>query len=314
MTYKIALPGRTSKLDIVDPNSTQVQRALRRGGLAAYEPPTLTTLLTLFDQESESLTFFDVGANMGLYAAVCAVVFRPRAVHAFEPTPTTAAVARAVVQANGLEVEIVEAALGDEDGSAALHLSDKSDSSNSLVAGFKPSSHSVQVPVRRLDDYAAAAKIAPTVIKIDVETHEAAMLAGAVRTIAATRPYIVIEVLNRRGHDHGTEITAAMEPFGYCYYRLGSVPDWVAQPIVTGAENTTNSDWLLAPAQLPEDFAARWDRWSGQLAECGPDANSRVPLILSVRAAFRRGGMSEVIAASRRFVAAIRRGGDQKSS
>ena len=307
MTYKIAIPGQTRELDIVDPNSTAVQRALRRGGLAAYEPPTMTTLLTLFEQEAGSLTFFDIGANMGLYAAICAAGFRPRAIHAFEPTPTTAAAARAVVKANDLNVEVVEAALGDTNGVAELHLSDQSDSSNSLVVGFKKSSDSVTVTVRRIDDYVAETKVTPTVIKIDVETHEPAVLAGAVDTIAASRPFIVVEVLNRRGHDHGTEITAVMKPFGYSYYRLGSTPDWEAQPVITGALGTTNSDWLLAPAPLAADFVTRWARWSAELAECGSEKNSRVPVMRSVRAAFRRGGISEVFAAARRFVAAIRR-------
>ena len=235
MTYKIAVPGGTRGLDIVDPHSTAVQRSLRQGGLAAYEPPTLTTLLAIFEQESDALTFFDVGANIGLYAEVCAEGFRPQAVHAFEPTPTTAAVARAIVRANRLNVEIVEAALGDQSGVAVLHLSDESDASNSLVAGFKPSSESVTVTVRRLDGYVRATNVHPTVIKIDVETHEPAVLAGAVGTIAADRPYIVIEVLHRNGHDHGTEITAAIEPFGYSYYRWGATPDWVAHSVIAGA-------------------------------------------------------------------------------
>ncbi len=65
-------------------------------------------------------------------------------------------------------------------------------------------------------------------MKIDVETFEPAVLAGAAETIGRARPYIVIEVLNRRGHDHGIEITEAMTSFGYSYYEsrahLGTAP------------------------------------------------------------------------------------------
>ena len=79
MTNRIPLPagGRVPTLDIVDPNSTAVQRSLRRNGLAAYEPPTLTTLRTLFDTQVDGFTFLDVGANMGLYALICASMFTP---------------------------------------------------------------------------------------------------------------------------------------------------------------------------------------------------------------------------------------------
>ena len=303
VTYRIALPNRADRLDIVDANSTGVQHVLRRGGLASYEPPTMATLLTLFEQEADSLTFFDVGANMGLYSLVCAAMFDPVAVHAFEPTPATAAVARAAARANQLNIEVVEVALSDINGTATLHLSDNSDSSNSLAAGFKVSSTSVTVPVVRLDDHVASSMVAPTVMKIDVETHEPAVLAGAAETIAEHRPFIVIEVLRRSGRDHGVEINDAMGGLGYSCYELSADPDWVSRPTVTGAAKTTNRDWLLAPAPLPDDFAERWSRWTDALAACGPETNPRVPLWLTLRAVLRRGGLSEAAAVARRFLA-----------
>ena len=224
MTYRIPLPvgGRSETLDIVDPNSTAVQRFLRRDGLSAYEPPTVATLVTLFEDLDPGFTFFDVGANMGLYALIAASMFQPEAVTAFEPTPSTAAMLRKAVAANGLAVDVVEAAVGDREGVAALHFSEKSDSSNSLVEGFKASHESVQVDTIRLDEHVRRTHRDPQVIKIDVETFEPEVLAGAAETIARVRPHIVIEVLNRRGHDHGEEITAAMAPVWLQLLRVGS--------------------------------------------------------------------------------------------
>ena len=294
-------------LDIVEPNSTAVQRSLRRNGLAAYEPPTLTTLITLFDDQDDGFTFFDVGANMGLYASICASMFSPGAVDAFEPTPTTIAVLRQVVAANQLAINVIEAAAGDENGRAVLHLSAKSDSSNSMVAGFKQSRGAVEVETIRIDDHVDATGRTPDVMKIDVETFEPAVLAGAARTIERQRPYIVLEVLNRRGRDHGVEITEAMAPFGYSFYELSASPVWKERAAVEGAVGSLHNDWLLAPVPLDDEFGRRWQTWRSRLEDCSVDRNSRVPVALSVQAAMRRGGVNEVIATARRYGAELRR-------
>ena len=125
--------------------------------------------------------------------------------------------------------------------------------------------------------------------------------------IERARPFIVIEVLNRRGHDHGEEITAAMEPFGYLYYELRPTPDWTAQPTISGRTKSTHNDWLLAPVPLDPGFGEHWDLWRSRLDECGPERNSRVPVLLSMQAALRRGGPREVVAAAQRYVKSLRR-------
>ncbi|MDX2380325.1 MAG: FkbM family methyltransferase, partial [Acidimicrobiia bacterium] len=309
MSYRIPLPtdGQRS-LDIVEPNSTAVQRSLRRNGLAAYEPPTVATLLALFEDQPDGFGFFDVGANMGLYALLCASLFEPEVVDAFEPTPSTSQVARTIVKKNGLDVTVAEIALSDSNGTVTLHLSDKSDASNSLVEGFKTSSAGIDVERTRLDDYVQRTGHRPQVMKIDVETHEPEVLAGADETIRRERPFIVIEVLNRHGRDHGLEITEAMAPYAYSYYELSDPADWHPRSEVTGALGTPHHDWLLAPAPLDDQFAARCEVWRDRLARCGPERNSRVPVRRSVMAAARRGGVREVVAAGGRYIEVIRRG------
>jgi FkbM family methyltransferase len=267
----------------------------------------MATLLTLFERGGDDLVFFDVGANMGLYALMCASMFEPEAVHAFEPTPSTAEVARRAVGANKLDITVEALALGDRSGSAELYFSPTSDETNSLVDGFKSGQQTVTVPVRRMDDHVAMTGVHPTVIKIDVETHEPAVLAGAIETIARDRPAMVIEVLHRRGRDHGIEITSAMAGQGYSYYPLGE-PGWTACAAVKGVRGGGCQDWLLSPTPLDSDFGERWNTWADQLARCGPERNSRVPLGRTALAALRRGGPAEVASAARRYVAAVRRG------
>lgn len=305
MAYRIPLPtgGRISVLDIIEPNSTAVQRFIRREGLAGYEPPTVATMLALFDQLDDGFTFFDVGANMGLYALLCSAMFEPATVDAFEPTPDTARTLSKIVKANGLDITVVEAAVSDTNGWAALHFSSKSDASNSLVAGFKKSHGSVEVPTLRLDDHVQNGHRDPQIMKIDVETFEPAVLAGARQVIERARPFIVIEVLNRKGHDHGEEITRAMASYDYYYYRLGGAPNWKPRRRVKGAKKSPHHDWLLSPEPLSEDFGDRWTEWKSRLQECGPDRNPRPPVYRSVEAAWKRGGVSEVVASGRRYLA-----------
>jgi FkbM family methyltransferase len=315
MTYWLPLPdgGSRSRLDIVEPNTTAVQRALRRDGLAAYEPPTVAAALALMEQAAAAFVFFDVGANMGLYALLSATMFEGATVHAFEPAPQTAAVLRRAVEANAVDVHVVEAAVADANGTAVLHLSAVSDASNSMVEGFKASRGAVEVATISLDEHVRRTGVAPDIMKIDVETFEPDVLSGASVTLERHRPAIIVEVLNRRGHDHGEDIMRAIEPYGYTYYELSAEPTWEPQSAVSGRPGSLHNDWLLSPQPLPADFSVRWTRWRTRLDECGPERNSRVPLLLTARAALQRGGVSEVYAAGRRYLAARGRERDRST-
>jgi hypothetical protein len=169
------------------------------------------------------------------------------------------------------------------------------------VEGFKESRGVVTVKLLRLDDFRHELGRGPAVLKIDVETHEPEVLAGAVEMIKTDRPYVVIEVLRRRGNDQGAAIQAIFEGLGYSYYELAPQPDWIPRDKMRGS-GTIARDWLLAPQPLDEEFGAAWARWEQRLAECTPERNSRVPIGGAAAAAYRRGGISELVLSGRRFV------------
>jgi FkbM family methyltransferase len=258
-------------LDIIDGRTTTVQRALRRGGLAGREVSTSAALLALFDGANPGFVFFDVGANIGLYSWLCAALFEPAAVVAFEPSPETAATARAIVDRNGLSVRVEQMAVGAEPGTATLHLSAVSDASNSLAEGFKPSVGTVAVPVTTLDTYVRGSGLVPSVIKIDVESLEPEVLKGARETLQSHRPALVVEILNRQGTDHGPLVAAAMEGLGYSGYRLGPEPRWEPGQRWSGSDD--HRDWLLLPSPVDGAFIGRFEDWRARLATCTPDRN-----------------------------------------
>jgi FkbM family methyltransferase len=302
MTYRVPLPegGRRTHLDLIEPNSTAVQRFIRRSGLGAYEPSTSAALLTVCEAADPGFVMFDVGANMGLYGGLAASMFDPRLVHAFEPAPATASVARRIAKRNRLPVEVHEIALSSRTGTAQLHISPVSDASNSLVPGFRDTDVRIDVATTTLDAFVDLTGDHPDILKIDVETHELAVLEGGRRTIEQDRPVIILEVLRRRGHDHGVEITEFLDGLGYRCFELSASPVWSAHPGVRGS-GTDDRDWLLLPNDLDPGFTARWERWRRRLEVCGPENNPRVPVVPSVRAALRRGGWKEVWSTAGRY-------------
>jgi FkbM family methyltransferase len=308
MAYRIPLPegGRSTSLDILEPNTTAVQRFIRREGLGAYEPPTAAALLTLCAMRDPGFVVYDVGANMGLYGQLAASMFSPKIVHSFEPAPASAKVAERIGRRNRLAMTVHQVALSDQIGTAALHISPVSDASNSLVEGFRDTDVHLDVVTTTIDAMVERTGDHPDIIKIDVETHERAVLDGARATIERDRPALIVEVLRRKGRDHGVEISEFFAGLGYRCFELGSEPDWHPRAGVTGS-GTTDRDWLLLPDELPVDFPETWSTWRDRLAACTVDRNPRVPVMASIRAALRRGGWREVAATADRYRKSRRR-------
>jgi FkbM family methyltransferase len=128
--------------------------------------------------------FVNAGANIGVHVlyAMHSGAFG-RAV-AFEPEPNNARLLRMNMAANALEsrVTVVEAALGDGEGRAVLHLHPRNKGAHAI--GMRPSfdgMQSVDVAMTRLDTALAAHGLAPAQIGvawIDVEGLERDVVAG----------------------------------------------------------------------------------------------------------------------------------------
>jgi len=252
-------------LVIETPRHLLVPRRLESHGLAGYEPYALECFLTLLDVAGPGAVL-DVGGNVGLYALLAAAC-SDREVRAFEPAPDLAAVARAVAARNGLPVAVEELALGREPGTATLYLSDSTDSSNSLAEGFRRSSQQLEVAVETLDGYCARTGIVPAVLKVDTETTEPDVLAGAAEVIARHRPWILCEVLYGR---RTGELAEVMAPHGYTWYHLRGEAGH--EPVVTmdGDPGHVDLMYLLAPEPVDEAFWQRTTAWRAALEGITP--------------------------------------------
>jgi FkbM family methyltransferase len=242
-----------------------VPKVLQRSGFAGYEQSSLPHFLAAL-AEAPAGAFLDVGANVGPYSLL-ARACSDRQVVGFEPTPDLAEVARVTAARNGLDYDVEEIALGDTDGRATLHLSETSDSSNSLNPDFRPSSTSIDVSLERLDAWAARTGTAPGVLKVDTETTEPAVLRGARDTVAAHKPWVFCEVLHGRGEEDLTEV---VKPWGYTWYHLtGTGPLEPASQIV-GDPDHRHFMWLFVPEPLGEKHWERAAAWRAALEATSP--------------------------------------------
>ena len=192
--YEFSFAGRDLKL-IQHPGSILSVESLSIG---SYEAPLPIILMAAISRTKGA--FLDVGANIGIYSILATKTRNCLQVYAFEPLSEARELLTANLRINGTisQANISEVALSDNDGIATLHLPDPGhgllETSASLEAGFKDVVNTIQVATRTLDSMKFSMPI--SVVKADIEGHEAAFLRGASRTLAADRPLVFAEMLS----------------------------------------------------------------------------------------------------------------------
>ena len=160
--------------------------------------------------------FVDVGAHVGLYT-VAAALHGPGRVLAFEPNPSAREQLDENLALNQVEsVLVVPKAVGDAAGTALLHVPATPDPSFSSLAGGRfAEGEPIGVEVTTVDAEVEAAGLAPSVVKIDVEGGELAVVAGMQRTLERHRPVLLVEV----NETSARELARKLD--GYSGFRVG---------------------------------------------------------------------------------------------
>lgn len=148
-------------------------------------------------------SFYDVGANVGVYGFMFKSRVKQGRVLMFEPDPGNAARIRSTIAKSALDnVELLECAASDTGSSEYFYVDDVSSATGTIrddgaetaflavYHGVTP--HKIVVRTVTLDDIAST-RFEPDIIKIDVEGAEAKTFAGASRLIEQSRPAIMFE-------------------------------------------------------------------------------------------------------------------------
>jgi FkbM family methyltransferase len=174
-------------------------------------------------------TAIDVGASIGIFSAELAQYAAK--VLAFEANPEVAKFTRAVAARN---VEVINLALSSHAGRATLQMpkNRKGHGVTELASIDRGSSVSaeaitIDVETRRLDDFPIDDC---SFIKIDVEGHEEAVIAGAAALIARQRPMLMVELIEAFNPGAIARLNTHFSQLSYdCFFLSGGALKPVAE-------------------------------------------------------------------------------------
>jgi FkbM family methyltransferase len=169
--------------------------------------------------------FYDIGANLGFFSLLGGHLagLHEGHVYAFEAAPDNAEAIRHHAELNGVpNITVLQVAVADHAGVGRLQVVDDQSWSKLEDYGEHPGTQEViEVELVAIDDLVADGSVKPpTVVKIDVEGAELAVLEGMRRTLAEHRPAVICEL-------HGThdEFVSFMDEQNYRLINLeGTIP------------------------------------------------------------------------------------------
>lgn len=146
-------------------------------------------------------SFWDIGANVGYYSWLVKSLRPEVAIEAFEPDPANAGLIRATMTRTRIEgVTLNTMALGDTVGQASFTFDDVSGLAGCVSESDRYSLAKTTYGCTRKGEVAVSTvdemrKRPVSFMKIDVEGHEAAVVRGALATLAQDKPVVIIECL-----------------------------------------------------------------------------------------------------------------------
>ena len=203
--FQLAIENATVAFQMDDCDGLDHVVALaRQNGLAGYEEPYPALVASIVRALPGDM--LDIGANTGLFSLLAAASRPAVRVHAFEPLQSIRTRLQhniAINPALAAAIDVHAVAISDRNGEAVFFETINPygllTTSSGLDAAFAHQHGEVRehrVPTATLDSWIMAHDISEVAfIKIDVESHEQAVLTGASDAVQLLRPVIGIELL-----------------------------------------------------------------------------------------------------------------------
>lgn len=250
-TGRIAFITRDGKMIDVEIDATRslyIDYA-SRDSHAGYEPNESLLIDTLIPK---ARVFYDIGANWGYFSWLAATNpgFTGR-IYSFEISPDMVTELTATRDRAGFSaVEIMPFGLSDQNGTVPIS-NERNGHLNRVVK--TTTQHSVQAPVRRLEDVDIPP---PDLIKLDVEDHEHAVLLGAGKTLGAAGPAILFECRNSLAPDSHA-VFSLLSEMGYIFHEVDTRTDGIQLNVI----DPTKAGFSMRGANIFACTRERLDTW-----------------------------------------------------
>ena len=231
---------------LLPPRAIHAYRYLRHIALFPFEPE-IKLVREFLDPTKIAI---DVGADVGLYTSILAA----RSAHtiAIEPNPNSAECLRSL---RLTRCEVIEAAASNVDGNSSLRVPHKDKTEYRALGSLSDrnpvrsaSYREYKVRTVALDSLLATRPVPVSLIKIDVEGYELAVLEGAAETIKAHRPVLLIEIEFR----HGSDVERVFEFLTARGYKAAALLNGVLTPVeAKGLANLQTDDLLRVKEAHP---------------------------------------------------------------
>ena len=182
----------------------------------------------VLDLLKPDMTFFDIGANVGLYSIPCAMKVGRGKVYSFEPCSWTCELLKQNIALNRLEnVVVTSGAVADYEGECCLQLNKNSkDGLNTMGQASHPDAEVIgreNAKVLTLDGFVDSRKIKRIdLMKVDVEGAELMVFTGAQRLLSSDDAPVVFyesfEWCTEGFAYHPVEIMWLLKECGYRLY------------------------------------------------------------------------------------------------
>ncbi|MDZ7731080.1 MAG: FkbM family methyltransferase [Natrialbaceae archaeon] len=125
---------------------------------------------------------YDIGGNVGVYTCLAADRLDSGRIVTFEPSPDACAMLRSNIRHNGIDAEVYQVALSNENGTTLLR--HRGSTGHQLTADAS-GADVIEIETRRGDDLIKEANLPrPTVCKVDIEGAEYLAMDGLRETLA----------------------------------------------------------------------------------------------------------------------------------